>query len=67
MLFLSPPAQIICEMATVPMSVSVYRRFLMFPCMIQSNPLFFSRKPDPKTNTQAKVFSVCHDPAEVSV
>ncbi|XP_023810662.1 zinc finger protein 638 isoform X2 [Oryzias latipes] len=55
---------IICEMATVPMSVSVYRRFLMFPCMIQSNPLFFSRKPDPKTNTQAKVFSVCHDPAE---
>uniref|UniRef100_A0A3B3CNQ0 Matrin-type domain-containing protein n=2 Tax=Oryzias melastigma TaxID=30732 RepID=A0A3B3CNQ0_ORYME len=55
---------IICEMATAAMSLSVYKRFLMFPCMIQSNPLFFSRKPDPRTNTQAKAISVGPEAAE---
>lgn len=67
MFFLSLPAQIICEMATAAMSLSVYKRFLMFPCMIQSNPLFFSRKPDPRTNTQAKAISVGPEAAEVRV
>ncbi|KAG7485982.1 hypothetical protein JOB18_022373 [Solea senegalensis] len=48
---------VICEMATGTMALSVYKRFHMFPCIIQNNPLFFSRKPDPKTITQTKVVS----------
>ncbi|TDH16594.1 hypothetical protein EPR50_G00021640 [Perca flavescens] len=46
---------VICEMATAAMALSVYKRFQTFPCIIQNNPLFFSRKPDPKANTQTKV------------
>ncbi|XP_057698782.1 zinc finger protein 638-like isoform X2 [Corythoichthys intestinalis] len=42
---------VICEMATGAMALSVYKRFQNFPCVIQTNPLFFSRKPDPKANT----------------
>ncbi|KAA8594410.1 hypothetical protein FQN60_011545 [Etheostoma spectabile] len=48
---------VICEMATAAMALSVYKRFQMFPCIIQNNPLFFSRKPDPKANTQIKVIT----------
>lgn len=61
-----PPAQVICEMATAAMALSVYKRFQAFPCIIQNNPLFFSRKPDPKLNTQAKVISAYLDSSEVS-
>ncbi|XP_061536146.1 zinc finger protein 638-like isoform X2 [Phycodurus eques] len=46
---------VICEMATGAMALSVYKRFQRFPCIIQNNPLFFSRKPDPKANTQTEV------------
>ncbi|XP_049577844.1 uncharacterized protein [Syngnathus scovelli] len=48
---------VICEMETGAMALSVYKRFQRFPCIVQNNPLFFSRKPDPKTNTQTQVFS----------
>lgn len=53
-------------MATAAMALSVYKRFQAFPCIIQNNPLFFSRKPDPKPNTQAKVISAYLDSSEVS-
>ncbi|XP_038158847.1 zinc finger protein 638-like isoform X2 [Cyprinodon tularosa] len=54
---------IICEIATISMALSVYKRFLMFPCIIQSNPLFFHRKPDPKA--QSKVIpAYCDTPEE---
>uniref|UniRef100_A0A672Y8G9 Zinc finger protein 638-like n=1 Tax=Sphaeramia orbicularis TaxID=375764 RepID=A0A672Y8G9_9TELE len=46
---------VICEMATAEMALSVCKRFQRFPCIIQNNPLFFSRKPDPKA--QAKVIT----------
>lgn len=59
-------AQVICEMATAAMALSVYKRFQMFPCIIQNNPLFFSRKPDPKVSTQTKVITAYLDSSEVS-
>ncbi|KAM4612055.1 uncharacterized protein ACJ7VT_012653 [Polymixia lowei] len=46
---------IICEMATAAVALAVYKRFQKFPCIIQNNPLFFSRRADPKPNTQSKV------------
>lgn len=52
-------------MATVAMALSVYKRFQMFPCIIQNNPLFFYRKPDPKVTRQTKVIAACLDSAEV--
>lgn len=52
-------------MATAAMALSVYKRFQKFPCIIQNNPLFFSRRPDPKANTQAKVISAYLDISEV--
>nr|XP_057944397.1 zinc finger protein 638-like [Doryrhamphus excisus]XP_057944405.1 zinc finger protein 638-like [Doryrhamphus excisus] len=48
---------VICEMATAAMAMSVYKRFQRFPCIIQENPLLFSRKPDPKVSTQTQVCS----------
>ncbi|XP_042340617.1 zinc finger protein 638-like [Plectropomus leopardus] len=55
---------VICEMATAAMSLSVYKRFQMFPCIIQNNPLFFSRKADPKISTQTKVITAYLDSPE---
>ncbi|XP_019939414.2 zinc finger protein 638-like isoform X2 [Paralichthys olivaceus] len=55
---------VICEMATAAMALSVYKRFQMFPCIIQNNPLFFSRKPDPKASTQTKVITAYLDSVE---
>nr|XP_040043536.1 zinc finger protein 638-like isoform X2 [Gasterosteus aculeatus aculeatus] len=55
---------VICEMATAAMALSVYKRFQKFPCIIHNNPLFFSRKPDPKVNTQTKVVPASLDSAE---
>lgn len=60
------PAQVICEMATAAMALSVYKRFQAFPCIIQNNPLFFSRKPDPKASTQTKAITAPHDSSEVT-
>ncbi|XP_055014104.1 zinc finger protein 638 isoform X4 [Boleophthalmus pectinirostris] len=40
---------VIFEMATGPLATAVFRHYLKFPCMIQNNPLVFSRKPDTKT------------------
>ncbi|XP_060908904.1 zinc finger protein 638-like [Labrus mixtus] len=57
-------SMVICEMATAAMALSVYKRFQTFPCIIQNNPLFFSRKPDPRANTQSKVISAYLDPTE---
>ncbi|KAM7009668.1 uncharacterized protein LKV04_001604 [Tautogolabrus adspersus] len=57
-------SMVICEMATAAMALSVYKRFQTFPCIIQNNPLFFSRKPDPRANTQSKVISAYLDPME---
>lgn len=65
MTFVSLPAKVICEMATAAMALSVYKRFQAFPCIIQNNPLFFSRKPDPKANTQTKVITAYLDSNEV--
>ncbi|TWW59498.1 zinc finger protein 638-like [Takifugu flavidus] len=48
---------VVCEMATAAMALSVYKRFQGFPCIIQNNPLRFSRKPDPKIGTQSKIIS----------
>ncbi|XP_071360149.1 zinc finger protein 638-like isoform X2 [Trachinotus anak] len=55
---------VICEMATAAMALSVYKRFQTFPCIIQNNPLFFSRKPDPKASTQTKVITAYLDSPE---
>ncbi|XP_078022456.1 uncharacterized protein LOC117254879 isoform X3 [Epinephelus lanceolatus] len=55
---------VVCEMATAAMALSVYKRFQTFPCIIQNNPLFFSRKPDPKANTQTKVIAAYLDSSE---
>ncbi|GAA6228710.1 zinc finger protein 638-like [Lates japonicus] len=55
---------VICEMATAAMALSVYKRFQTFPCIIQNNPLFFSRKPDPKVSTQTKVITAYLDSSE---
>ncbi|XP_070778079.1 zinc finger protein 638-like [Enoplosus armatus] len=55
---------VICEMATAAMALSVYKRFQTFPCIIQNNPLFFSRKPDPKANTQTKVITAYLESSE---
>lgn len=44
-------------MATAAMALSVYKRFQAFPCIIQNNPLRFSRKADPKIGTQSKIIS----------
>lgn len=48
-------SMIICEMATTTMALSVYKRFLMFPCVIQNNRLIFYRKPDPRAHSQTKI------------
>ncbi|XP_024866227.1 zinc finger protein 638 isoform X3 [Kryptolebias marmoratus] len=56
---------VICEMATAAMALSVYKRFQTFPCIIQNNPLFFSRKADPKANTNTKVIVAYCDSSEV--
>uniref|UniRef100_A0A665T5S5 Matrin-type domain-containing protein n=1 Tax=Echeneis naucrates TaxID=173247 RepID=A0A665T5S5_ECHNA len=48
---------VICEMATAAMALSVYKRFQTFPCIIHNNPLFFSRKPDPKADKLTKVIT----------
>lgn len=58
--------QVICEMATAAMALSVYKRFQAFPCIIQNNPLFFTRKADPKISTQSKIVSAPQQPSEVS-
>ncbi|XP_059190582.1 zinc finger protein 638-like isoform X2 [Centropristis striata] len=55
---------VICEMATAAMALSVYKRFQTFPCIIQNNPLFFSRKPDPKATTQTKLITAHLDSPE---
>ncbi|XP_037327154.2 zinc finger protein 638-like isoform X2 [Pungitius pungitius] len=55
---------VICEMATAAMALSVYKRFQKFPCIIHNNPLFFSRKPDPKATIQTKVIPASLEPAE---
>uniref|UniRef100_A0A3Q2WI50 Zinc finger protein 638-like n=1 Tax=Haplochromis burtoni TaxID=8153 RepID=A0A3Q2WI50_HAPBU len=57
-------SMVICEMATAAMALSVYKRFQAFPCIIQNNPLFFSRKPDPKASTQTKAITAPHDSPE---
>ncbi|XP_061844367.1 uncharacterized protein [Nerophis lumbriciformis] len=57
---------VICEMTTAPMALSVYKRFQRFPCVIQSNPLLFSRKPDPKASTQTQIGSPnLHSPKDI--
>uniref|UniRef100_A0A1A8DYW7 Matrin-type domain-containing protein n=1 Tax=Nothobranchius kadleci TaxID=1051664 RepID=A0A1A8DYW7_NOTKA len=48
---------VICEMATAAMALSVFKRFQMFPCIINNNPLFFQRRADPKPYTQTKVIA----------
>lgn len=58
--------QVICEMATAAMALSVFKRFRAFPCIIQNNPLVFSRKADLKTSPQSKVASAPPQPTEVS-
>lgn len=57
--------QVICEMATAAMALSVYKRFQAFPCIIQNNLLIFTRKADPKI-TQSKTVSAPQQPPEVS-
>uniref|UniRef100_UPI0037E98A03 zinc finger protein 638-like n=1 Tax=Semicossyphus pulcher TaxID=241346 RepID=UPI0037E98A03 len=57
-------SMVICEMATAAMALSVFKRFQTFPCIIQNNPLFFSRKPDPRANTQTKVIAAYLDSSE---
>ncbi|XP_070832763.1 zinc finger protein 638-like isoform X2 [Chaetodon trifascialis] len=57
-------SMVICEMATAAMALSVYKRFQAFPCIIQNNPLFFSRKPDPKANMQTKIITAYLESAE---
>ncbi|KAM9315208.1 uncharacterized protein KZ484_024899 isoform 2-T2 [Pholidichthys leucotaenia] len=52
---------VICEMATSAIALSVYKRFQTFPCIIQSNPLFFSRKADPKISSQPKTINSPED------
>lgn len=53
-------------MATAAMALSVYKRFQAFPCIIQNNPLIFSRKADPKPSTQSKSSPAPPQAAEVS-
>lgn len=53
-------------MATAAMALSVYKRFQAFPCIVQNNPLLFSRKADPKVGTQGKVTSAPQQSSEVS-
>ncbi|XP_028265849.1 zinc finger protein 638-like [Parambassis ranga] len=55
---------IICEMATAAMAMSVHKRFQIFPCIIHNNPLYFSRKPDPKVSPQPKTNAACQDSSE---
>uniref|UniRef100_A0A3Q2PNA1 RNA-binding protein 20-like n=1 Tax=Fundulus heteroclitus TaxID=8078 RepID=A0A3Q2PNA1_FUNHE len=55
---------IICEMATTAMALSVYKRFLAFPCIIQNNPLVFYRKADPKAHPQDKVIPAYSETSE---
>ncbi|XP_061889484.1 zinc finger protein 638-like [Entelurus aequoreus] len=57
---------VICEMTTAPMALSVYKRFQRFPCVIQSNHLLFSRKPDPKASTRTQICSPnLHSPKDI--
>lgn len=60
-------SQLICEMATAAMAQSVSKRFQTFPCIIHNNPLYFSRKMDPKTGTQSKVAAKKPEPHKVGV
>lgn len=53
-------------MLTAVRALAVYKRFQKFPCIVQNNPLFFSRKPDPKPNTHTKVIAAYCDSSEVS-
>ncbi|XP_061581732.1 uncharacterized protein LOC133447198 isoform X2 [Cololabis saira] len=62
---LALPGMVVCEMATPPMAFSVFKRFQTFPCIINHNPLFFCRKPDPKFRLQTKVIAACCDSPEV--
>uniref|UniRef100_A0A096M9Z7 Zinc finger protein 638-like n=2 Tax=Poecilia formosa TaxID=48698 RepID=A0A096M9Z7_POEFO len=62
--FLVVNSMIICEMATTAMALSVYKRFLMFPCIIQNNPLVFYRKADPKAQPPTKIIPACCETAE---
>ncbi|XP_043969386.1 uncharacterized protein LOC122829136 isoform X1 [Gambusia affinis] len=62
--FLVVNSMIICEMATTAMALSVYKRFLMFPCIIQNNPLIFYRKADPKAQPPTKIIPACCETAE---
>ncbi|XP_070710695.1 zinc finger protein 638-like [Pempheris klunzingeri] len=57
-------SMVICEMATAAMALSVYKRFQTFPCIIQNNPLFFSRRPDPKANIPTKAITAYLDSPE---
>ncbi|XP_053713683.1 zinc finger protein 638-like isoform X2 [Synchiropus splendidus] len=45
---------LICEMASVKMAVSVFVRFKNFPCILQNNPLSFTRCLEPKIITDPK-------------
>lgn len=53
-------------MATAATALSVYKRFQAFPCIIQNNPLVFSRKTDPKVSPQSKIIAAPQQPSEVS-
>lgn len=53
-------------MLTAVRALAVHKRFQKFPCIIQSSPLIFSRKPDPKPNTNTKVIAAYCDSSEVS-
>uniref|UniRef100_A0A1A7XJ61 Matrin-type domain-containing protein n=1 Tax=Iconisemion striatum TaxID=60296 RepID=A0A1A7XJ61_9TELE len=57
-------SMVICEMATPAMALSVYKRFHIFPCIINNNPLFFQRRADPKPNTQTKVIAAFCDSSQ---
>lgn len=39
-------------MATGLLAAAVYKHYTRFPCIIQNNPLIFSRKPDPKAQSK---------------
>jgi len=41
-------------MVSRAVALFVLRRFQKFPCIVQNNPLCFSRKPDPSQAAQSK-------------
>ncbi|XP_029293106.1 LOW QUALITY PROTEIN: zinc finger protein 638-like [Cottoperca gobio] len=55
---------VICEMATSAMALSVHKRFRTFPCVIQNNPLLFSRNPEIKPKNQLKFFTSHYDSSQ---